>query len=263
MYSYVIPYRADSLREREENLRCVLRRLSRLPELEVVLVEQDAVSRVDSRSLPSNCVHFFIKNAGPFNKAWGVNVGYKRSSGDVIAFGDADVIVNTQVLTPCFGVCSRGIAAVRPFDRWVDLTRGESRKMIDGDEEPSVVRSPQSVDREGIGEFISFCSGLFMIRRDVYSQLGGFDESFVGWGGEDDAMTLKLARSGLSTQILEGETAFHLWHERSHHSRYGHPHYAQNVERLKHYTACSDEELQLMCRQGRLSMGDVSKYAAV
>jgi hypothetical protein len=258
--SYVIPYRADS-QARSENLRCVLGRLSRLPGLEVVLVEQDAVSRVDSRSLPSNCVHVFAKNAGPFNKAWGVNVGYRKSSGDVIAVGDTDVIVNAQALRTCFDECGRGIAAVRPYDRWVDLTPEESRSLIDGDGEVSVARSPQSVDREGIGEFISFCSGLFVIRRDAYLQLGGFDESFIGWGGEDDAMTVKLVRFGLATRILEGETALHLWHERSHQSRYGHPHYAQNVDLLKHYAACKVEELQSLCRRGRESMGDMAKYA--
>src|SRR5262249_45492635 len=34
----------------------------------------------------------------------------------------------------------------------------------------------------------NFKGGTLAIRRETYFQLGGFDEGFVGWGGEDNEM---------------------------------------------------------------------------
>ncbi len=53
--------------------------------------------------------------------------------------------------------------------------------------------------------------GSFAITGKAYFEIGGFDESFVGWGGEDNefwerAQTLKLWPYGYLPLV-------HLWHE--------------------------------------------------
>lgn len=261
-FSYVIPYRSDESGMRATNLKTVLAWLSRLPQLEVVLVEQDGQSRVEHGALPSNSVHVFVENAGPFNKSWALNVGFMRAAGDVVAFGDADMILNGQTLMNAFEQCVEAADAVKPYDRLIDLTPDESRLLIESDGPLSVRRRSSDVNREGLGEFICFCGGIFVMKRNVYLDLGGFDEGFIGWGCEDDAMSLKVQRLGVRTLTLQKQAAFHLWHDRNPGLRYSHHFYEQNAARLQNYTTCSVGELRASCAESRNSMGDPRKYAS-
>ena len=49
-------------------------------------------------------------------------------------------------------------------------------------------------------------------RRD-YELVNGFDESYVGWGCEDDDFAMRLRRAGARIRTLLGYThAYHMWH---------------------------------------------------
>jgi hypothetical protein len=96
-FSYVITYRSDQ-EIRAANVFAVLCWLSEIRDIEVVLVEQDHRPRLTTDRLPANCTYHFVHNAGPFNKAWGLNVGFKKSSGTVVGFGDADMVMNAGAL---------------------------------------------------------------------------------------------------------------------------------------------------------------------
>jgi len=51
-------------------------------------------------------------------------------------------------------------------------------------------------------------------RRD-YQRVNGFDQSYVGWGAEDDDFGFRLRRAGLQLRtILWWTTCYHLWHPR-------------------------------------------------
>ena len=258
-FSYVITFRSD-LKTRAANLCAVLRWLSQIRGMEVVLVEQDRTPQVRIDTLPSNCTHYFVHNEGPFNKAWGLNVGFKRSSGAVVGFGDADLVTNAATLMACYERCHSEFEAMKPYDQLVDLTPEESRSVLGGDWNVKVDRKGLQRNREGIDEYVCFCGGLFLMRRGVYEELGGFDERFLGWGGEDDAMTSKLSRLVKRSGVARNQIAYHLWHERSTASRYFHPHYQQNLARTKWYAACDTQSLMLLCQQDRQSMGKSDKY---
>jgi hypothetical protein len=258
-FSYVITYRSDR-KMRSDNLFAVLRWLSHLRDLEVLLVEQDRIPQVAVDALPSNCTHHFVFNEGPFNKGWGLNVGFKRSSGTVVGFGDADLVTNAGALIACYERCYSEFEALKPYDQLVDLTPEESLSVLNGDWEVQADRTGQPRNREGSGEYVCFCGGLFLMRRGVYDSLGGFDERFLGWGGEDDAMSWKLSRLVKHSGVATNHIAYHLWHERSAASRYFHPHYQQNLARVKWYAASDAENLRLLCQQDRQEMGRPDKY---
>jgi len=258
-FSYVMTFRSD-LGMRAANLHAVLRWLSQIHNMEVVLVEQDRTPTITIDTLPSNCNHCFVYNAGPFNKAWGLNVGFKRSSGAVLGFGDADLVTNAARLMACYERCDSEFEAMKPYDRLIDLTSEESRSVLEGNWNINADRKAQPRNREGIGEYVSFCGGLFLLRRDLYEELGGFDERFLGWGGEDDAMSVKLSRLVKRRGVLQNQIAYHLWHERSVASRYFHSHYKQNLARTKWYASCDTQTLMLLCQQDRLTMGRLDRY---
>jgi len=51
------------------------------------------------------------------------------------------------------------------------------------------------------------------IHRSDYETINGYDESFQGWGCEDDDLRLRLRRSGIQIRsILRWTRTYHLWH---------------------------------------------------
>lgn len=55
--------------------------------------------------------------------------------------------------------------------------------------------------------------GNFGVWRSDFQRVNGFDESFVGWGCEDDDFGMRLRRAGVVIQnAFEAIPTFHLWH---------------------------------------------------
>ena len=68
------------------------------------------------------------------------------------------------------------------------------------------------------------------MKKSAYLKAGGMDEGFVGWGGEDDAMSLKLQQAGVKMMTNSQHPGYHLWHPRT--DNYEHPDYIANRNRL-------------------------------
>jgi GT2 family glycosyltransferase len=257
--SYLITYRESGSSERRENLFAVLRWLGQWPETEVVVIEQDSVPRLERELLQANGGTRLAYNPGAFNKAWGLNVAARMARGPLLALADGDVIV-PRALPEAAERCAPG-QAVKPYRSIVDLTAEQTARVRGGDWSFAPKREPGALkNREGQGEQVVFAGGLFLIRRDDYLQLGGFDERFVGWGGEDDAMTVKLQRAGVALSEIGDAPALHLWHPRSHESTLGQPHYAANRALLADYATYGDAELTRLCEVQRQTMGNRHKY---
>ena len=55
--------------------------------------------------------------------------------------------------------------------------------------------------------------GNFGVWRSDYLRVNGFDESFVGWGCEDDDFGMRLRRTGVQFKnAFQAIPTFHLWH---------------------------------------------------
>ena len=242
--SYIVTWRENADSDRRANLLTVLAWLARAPELEVIVVEQDAIPRINEGLADPACKWIFAYNPGPFNKGWGFNVGARHSSTPVLAFGDADLIVD-GVLPQCIGYCARGYQTVKPYRRLIDLTPEETAVVRSGDHSFQPRRPEASApNREAQGEFVVFAGGLFFMRSDAFRQVGGWDERFVGWGGEDDAMTYKIERARLSAVELDERPAIHLWHGRTTDTTSGQPAYAANLALLADYRNYTDAQLR-------------------
>jgi hypothetical protein len=255
--SYLITYRESGSQDRRENLFALLHWLAQWPELEVIVVEQDTASRLDALPFGTAC---FAYSPGPFNKSWGLNVAARRARNPILVAGDADVIV-PHTLADAVELCRRGVAAVKPYREIIDLTPEETKLVRAGAWNLAPARAKDAPrSREGEQEFIVFAGGLFVIRRDAYLGIGGFDERFLGWGGEDDAMSAKIRRMRIPIAEIDAQPALHLWHPRSREATLGQPHYAANVALLAEYDRYSDAELARLCEAQREAMGDLHRY---
>ena len=259
--SYMITYREGDGPERGDNLRAVLGWLCGFPGVEVIVVEQDTVPRFTPEETPALFRHLFAYNPGPFNKSWGFNVAFRHASSAILAFGDGDVIVPGEQMAQALDACARAYAAVNPYRRIVDLTPEESSVVRQGAFDFSPARAPQSApNREGIGEKVVFCGGVFAVRRDAFVHLGGWDERFRGWGGEDDALSYLVQRARVPAIELDVRTALHLWHPRTHEQTFGQPDYAANRQRLAEYRDYSDEQLRRLAEILMQCSGNREKY---
>ena len=261
--SAIVTYRGADAGERRANLDAVLGWLASTPEIEAIVVEQDAFPRLAAPLAHPAVRVVFAYNPGPFNKAWGLNVGARLASGTVLAFGDADV-VGPGGLATAAGHCLSGMQVAKPYTTLVDLTPDESRRVreLGADGAPAIDLDARR-DRDAIGERLALCGGWFAMRHDAFMAIGGFDERFVGWGGEDDAMTLKVELARLATVELDPGPALHLWHPRTHASTYGHAGYASNLALLADYARYDEATLARLFEVGRQVYGHRAKYQPV
>ena len=259
--AYILTYRENGDGERRDNLLAVLGWLQRRPNLEILIFEQDSVPRAGLAPSSVNRRMLFGYNPGPFNKSWGFNVAARQTARPILCFADADVLIESS-LDQAIDLCRSGVDAAKPYRRIVDLTADESRRVRSGDWE-FVPHRPAAAppNREARQEFVVFAGGLFVIRRDPYLRVGGFDERFRGWGGEDDAMTLKLGRTGMRLAECGEFPALHLWHPREPETTQGQPHYTANRQLLADYAAYRDDELARLCEVQRQVIGNPHKYS--
>jgi hypothetical protein len=230
----------------------VLQHVDASPDLEVLVVEQAASPTFTA---PAGVRDHFIAHDGPFNKSWAMNVGFGLTNAPVVGFGDADLIVPLADMQSAITAVADGrFDAVKPFDRIVDLSEQESVAVRAGESLPEPTAMVES-NKRGQGEYLPFCGGLFFVTRDLFTRAGGYDERFVGWGGEDDALTVKFARLGARLGINTDRTCYHFWHERPT-ERYTHGSYRANIDRLTFWRECSDEQLKQICDEDALLMGD-------
>ena len=244
--SYIITYRATDDPARRANLEAVLAWLKLQPLGEVVVVEQDLAPTLgDLPSFPG-LRSLFAHNPGPFNKSWGFNVGVRASRGSLLAFGDADVLC--RGLPEAVAAARSGSPVVRAFSVAVDLDEAQS-EMLRADlsclGDPSFGAAAR--DRVQSAEIPPLCGGLVLFQRPILRMLGGWDERFLGWGGEDDAMDIKVRRAGRRGLILKGSPGFHLAHRRAGATIAADPLYRNNLALLQQLRDMPDEALRRMC----------------
>jgi hypothetical protein len=98
-----------------------------------------------------------------------------------------------------------------------------------------------------VAEVPPLCGGLVLFQRNFLGLLGGWDERFLGWGGEDNAMDIKVRRAQLRGMMLAESPGFHLWHRRANADIAGDPLYRQNLALLQELGAMPEEALRRMC----------------
>ena len=256
LYSYILPFRDDG-GGRLDNLFAVLEWIAPLERTQFLIVEQDKESCPGTASLPASVEHLFLFNPGPFNKSWGFNVGVKESRGEVLALADADILVDTNVVQACFDECREKFDAINPFSNLIDLDAERTEAFRhNGD---LIAQQHEVMNRDYKGEYLCFCGGIYVIRKSSYLRLGGQDERFLGWGGEDDAMSVKISLLNQTATNRSG-LAYHLFHEPPSAQVQNDPDYHRNIRLLQEYHRIPRQRLESLCRAQTETMGDPKKY---
>ncbi len=120
----------------------------------------------------------------PYSRAWAFNCAAQAARGAYLVFHDNDICIPRHYARELVAVFRRGFEAAR-LQRFVFyLSETQTRELFES--------STTTLTRPPV-EIVQNCEGhTLAVRRDVYFAVGGHDEAFLGWGGEDNEMFDRL-----------------------------------------------------------------------
>lgn len=160
--------------------------------VECIVIEQDTVSQLGPH-LPAwvRLVHTPPPAPDmPYCRAWTFNVGAQHARADVLVLHDNDTLVPVDYAASILDRVHRGYDVVNLKRFIFYLTQAHTQAVFDGQAE-LLGATPEVIVQNAEG------GGSVAITRAGYNQIGGLDESFIGWGGEDNefwerAQTLRV-----------------------------------------------------------------------
>jgi len=203
-FSYIIPFKYTN--DRFETLKRVLENIKDL-DCETIIIEQGKESILPTKEVNYNFKYIFLYNDMPFNKSWSLNIAYREASFDKIVFGDADNLIETKYILEGISELD-SFEMVSPHCRLVDLSQEESKMDFS---------NIWTINRPGRGETdhqkMTLCGAMTMFRKEALEKIAGWPEEFIGWGAEDDAMSIKVQHF-LNWKCFD-YNCYHLWHEKA------------------------------------------------
>lgn len=142
---------------------------------------------------------------GPFNISAARNhASAQAGDWDIAIFADADSFVDADTLETAVEVVRRTRQVVIPHSRWVNVEYNERVEFM---RQRWLPFNPKRTIYGGTK------GSLYVVPREAYEAVNGFDERFRGWGWEDTAF--HMAVTELYKPIIQFEgNLWHLEHER-------------------------------------------------
>jgi hypothetical protein len=202
--SFIIGHRG---KERLPHLLMTLRSISSQQdvELECIVVEQSKNSEI-REALPQWVRYIHTKLADynmPYCRSWAFNAGAKLARGNLLILHDNDMLVPKNYAKVLLEKAEKGFKVINLKRFIFYLSKNHTQRIfneqsLNFDVAPDIVL--QNLE----------AGGSLAVNRDAYFSIGGFDEEFIGWGGEDiefweRAQTLNVYNYGYLPII-------HLWH---------------------------------------------------
>jgi hypothetical protein len=171
--------------------------------IEIVVVEQSWQREFQTRlpvavrylHCPSRTIEM------PFNKSWALNTGVSASRGELVLLHDADYLAPTYYAASVRDCLQQGLDACLPTRFLFYLDRAATER---------VCRCRTLAEIGSVNQVVQNNPTPLGLRREAFWAIGGMDESFFGWGGEDNEFldrvaALRLGRGGFLPLV-------HLWH---------------------------------------------------
>lgn len=176
-------------------------------------------------------VHAWHPDEG-FRPAAARNNGIRRSSGNYLIFLDCDFLVLPGTIK-CHLSNSRQGRFLSGLCKY--LTEEQTNQVFNSTISSALLEKfyRQIPEREMIKEHLRFIrrsflrnlklagirqqslGGHFSIHRRDIEYVNGYDENFVGWGGEDEDLGIRLLKAGLQGySVIRRARVLHLWHSR-------------------------------------------------
>ena len=226
-----------SFYERLDHLKCCLDSLSLCSSLfDEVVVADDGSSRKTVSTFRRHIkkydftiTHAWHPNEG-FRLAASRNNGIRQAKGDYLIFLDCDFLVLPNTIAEHLKSARPGKAVAGGFKY---LNEPVTAQVLNGPITPDLLKSldEQLPNREIIKRHRrtikrtilmrlrlkspkkQSLGSHFSIHRKDLERVNGYDENFVGWGGEDEDLGIRLVRAGIHCRsAIRSARVLHLWH---------------------------------------------------
>lgn len=171
---------------------------------EFIVVDQSPVPLFGK--LPEGIVYRHLDKShvpAGWHKSWAFNVGAKIARADILVFHDGDICAPTAYASELVRFLANGQHGAASLQRLLFYLGAADTARVDAQERIPASATPDLV-------FQNWKGGTIAIRKDAFEAIGGFDEGFVDWGGEDDEFFDRCAEVG---HCRAGYLPFvHLWH---------------------------------------------------
>jgi len=161
-----------------------------------------------------------------FSRAQAINDAASKAKTDCFLIADNDLIYDPDQILKAKAMLA-GHPWIIPYSKVHNIQEDSTKKLLRTEPVWPLGRPVRTVVRaQGTH------GGLTLIPRKHFEAVNGFDERFVGWGGEDDAFAYSVDTICGRHRRLEAEI-YHLWHPND--KTGGNPNYQNNFELCMRY----------------------------
>lgn len=193
--------------------------------VECIVIEQDMVSQLRPH-LPAwvRLVHTPPPAPDmPYCRAWTFNIGAQHARADVLVLHDNDMPVPADYAAWILARTAQGYEVLNPKRFVFYLSEAHTQAVFAGGAD-WLDAAPDAIVQNLEG------GGSVAITRAAYAAIGGLDESFIGWGGEDNEFWERAQTRRVWPWA--GLPLVHLWHAAQPGKRDATYHTAQHYQAL-------------------------------
>lgn len=150
----------------------------------------------------------------PFCKSVAVNNAAKKATRDIFIIADADIVFNADQIKNAVEVLNSHPWVI-PYRSLFRLDYEKTNELCKRNPDLRLDDADfQGCTKLDIRTGYELVGGVNVVPRKYFEKVGGFDERFKGWGGEDDAF--QMAMDAICGQYLRIEaTMWHLYHPKA------------------------------------------------
>ncbi len=200
----------ESLRRTVDNLLATLP-----PSSEIIVVDDRSTDKSADFLSDGYSGVMLLRPEARLGVAGARNFGASHARGDVLVFSDAHVVTPPDWVEPLLDVLARPeVGVVAPAISMLQAggagNTGYGQKWSDAS-----LGVEWLSQRSGAPYPVPLVCGCFLaLRREVFTQVGGFDAGLVLWGVEDSELSIRLWTSGYECWVVPGVDVQHAFRAR-------------------------------------------------
>lgn len=147
-----------------------------------------------------------IVEAAGDSRASALNRCARESHGEILIKADVDAFCDRWQIKAAVWIAQAAPGLVYPHSRFENIDKVSTEILFE--------RGMRNIDLSELGTDLTTpgsVGGIYIVRRELFEELGGEDEHFVGWGFEDPAFDYAALTLLGECQRVSG-ALWHLWH---------------------------------------------------